>query len=162
MSSESPNDDVVVRINLAMPHDIRSWSYGEVKRPEFLDPRTGRPARQGLFCDRIFGPVNDWECGCGNYRGEEHEGTVCGSCDVKVASSRVRRSRMAHVELAAPVVHPWYFRRTSILARVLDMKPESVEKVIYFVDRVVVDPGWPGQTRLKRGQLLHDQDYLRA
>jgi DNA-directed RNA polymerase subunit beta' len=154
------NDFEAVRISLASPCDIRSWSYGEVKKPGALDPSTGRPQRDGLFCERIFGPEKDWECSCGKYRGTEHEGTACDYCGVKVLHSAVRNERMGHIELAAPVVHPWYLRAMpSRIGLFLDMKTTSLEKIIYFQDRVVVDAGL---TSLRERQLLTEWDYRKA
>ena len=104
------NDYASVKISLARPHDIRSWSFGEVKKPETINYRTYRPEKDGLFCERIFGPEKDWECACGKYRGMKYKGMICDRCGVKVTHSRVRRKRMGHIELAAPVVHIWFFK----------------------------------------------------
>ena len=104
------NDYGAVRISLASPHDIRSWSFGEVKKPETINYRTYRPEKDGLFCEKIFGPEKDWECSCGKYRGMKYKGMICDRCGVKVTHSRVRRKRMGHIELAAPVVHIWFFK----------------------------------------------------
>ena len=104
------NDYAAVKISLARPHDIRSWSFGEVKKPETINYRTYRPEKDGLFCERIFGPEKDWECSCGKYRGMKYKGMICDRCGVKVTHSRVRRKRMGHIELAAPVVHIWFFK----------------------------------------------------
>ena len=135
------NDYASVKISLARPHDIRSWSFGEVKKPETINYRTYRPEKDGLFCERIFGPEKDWECACGKYRGMKYKGMICDRCGVKVTHSRVRRKRMGHIELAAPVVHIWFFKAMpSRLGNLLDMKTTSLEKVIYFQDYVVVDP----------------------
>ena len=136
------NDYASVKISLARPHDIRSWSFGEVKKPETINYRTYRPEKDGLFCERIFGPEKDWECACGKYRGMKYKGMICDRCGVKVTHSRVRRKRMGHIELAAPVVHIWFFKAMpSRLGTLLDMKTTSLEKVIYFQDYVVTDPG---------------------
>ena len=135
------NDYTSVKISLARPHDIRSWSFGEVKKPETINYRTYRPEKDGLFCERIFGPEKDWECACGKYRGMKYKGMICDRCGVKVTHSRVRRKRMGHIELAAPVVHIWFFKAMpSRLGNLLDMKTTSLEKVIYFQDYVVIDP----------------------
>ena len=135
------NDYGSVKIGLASPHDIRSWSFGEVKKPETINYRTYRPERDGLFCERIFGPEKDWECACGKYRGMKYKGMICDRCGVKVTHSRVRRKRMGHIELAAPVVHIWFFKSMpSRLGALLNMKTTSLEKVIYFQDYVVTDP----------------------
>ena len=131
-----------MKISLARPHDIRSWSFGEVKKPETINYRTYRPEKDGLFCERIFGPEKDWECACGKYRGMKYKGMICDRCGVKVTHSRVRRKRMGHIELAAPVVHIWFFKAMpSRLGSLLAMKTTSLEKVIYFQDYVVIDPG---------------------
>ncbi len=136
------NDYGAVRISLASPHDIRSWSFGEVKKPETINYRTYRPEKDGLFCERIFGPEKDWECACGKYRGMKYKGMICDRCGVKVTHSRVRRKRMGHIELAAPVVHIWFFKAMpSRLGTLLDMKTTSLEKIIYFQDYVVIDAG---------------------
>lgn len=160
VSYERINDYGSVRISLASPHDIRSWSFGEVKKPETINYRTYRPEKDGLFCERIFGPEKDWECACGKYRGMKYKGMICDRCGVKVTHSRVRRKRMGHIELAAPVVHIWFFKAMpSRLGTLLDMKTTSLEKIIYFQDCVVVDPG---TTPLKEKQLLTEEDYRKA
>jgi len=154
------NDYASVKISLARPHDIRSWSFGEVKKPETINYRTYRPEKDGLFCERIFGPEKDWECACGKYRGMKYKGMICDRCGVKVTHSRVRRKRMGHIELAAPVAHIWFFKAMpSRLGNLLDMKTTSLEKVIYFQDYVVVDPK---DTPLKRQQLLTEEEYRTA
>jgi DNA-directed RNA polymerase subunit beta' len=154
------NDYASVKISLARPHDIRSWSFGEVKKPETINYRTYRPEKDGLFCERIFGPEKDWECSCGKYRGMKYKGMICDRCGVKVTHSRVRRKRMGHIELAAPVVHIWFFKAMpSRLGNLLDMKTTSLEKVIYFQDYVVVDKK---DTPLKRQQLLTEEEYRAA
>ena len=154
------NDYASVKISLARPQDIRSWSFGEVKKPETINYRTYRPEKDGLFCERIFGPEKDWECACGKYRGMKYKGMTCDRCGVKVTHSRVRRKRMGHIELAAPVVHIWFFKAMpSRLGNLLDMKTSSLEKVIYFQDYVVVDPGI---TDLKLQQILTDDEYKQA
>ena len=154
------NDYAAVKISLARPHDIRSWSFGEVKKPETINYRTYRPEKDGLFCERIFGPEKDWECACGKYRGMKYKGMICDRCGVKVTHSRVRRKRMGHIELAAPVVHIWFFKAMpSRLGNLLDMKTTSLEKVIYFQDYVVVDPG---ETSLERQQLLTEEEFRAA
>ncbi len=154
------NDYASVKISLARPHDIRSWSFGEVKKPETINYRTYRPEKDGLFCERIFGPEKDWECSCGKYRGMKYKGMICDRCGVKVTHSRVRRKRMGHIELAAPVVHIWFFKAMpSRLGNLLDMKTSSLEKVIYFQDYVVVDPK---ETPLKRQQLLTEEEFRTA
>ena len=154
------NDYSAVKISLARPHDIRSWSFGEVKKPETINYRTYRPEKDGLMCERIFGPEKDWECACGKYRGMKYKGMICDRCGVKVTHSRVRRKRMGHIELAAPVVHIWFFKAMpSRLGALLDMKTSSLEKVIYFQDYVVLDAG---DTPLKAQQLLTEEEYRQA
>ena len=154
------NDYGSVKISLARPHDIRSWSFGEVKKPETINYRTYRPEKDGLFCERIFGPEKDWECACGKYRGMKYKGMICDRCGVKVTHSRVRRKRMGHIELAAPIVHVWFFKAMpSRLGSLLAMKTSSLEKVIYFQDYVVVDPG---DTALEPRQLLTEEEYRAA
>ena len=159
-SYERVNDYASVKISLARPHDIRSWSMGEVKKPETINYRTYRPEKDGLFCERIFGPEKDWECACGKYRGMKYKGMICDRCGVKVTHSRVRRKRMGHIELAAPVVHIWFFKAMpSRLGNLLAMKTSSLEKVIYFQDYVVTDPG---TTDLEKQQLLTEEEYRAA
>jgi DNA-directed RNA polymerase subunit beta' len=154
------NDYASVKISLARPHDIRSWSFGEVKKPETINYRTYRPEKDGLFCERIFGPEKDWECACGKYRGMKYKGMICDRCGVKVTHSRVRRKRMGHIELAAPVVHIWFFKAMpSRLGSLLAMKTTSLEKVIYFQDYVVIDPK---DTTLKHQQLLTEEEFRQA
>ena len=150
------NDYGAVKISLASPQDIRSWSFGEVKKPETINYRTYRPERDGLFCERIFGPEKDWECACGKYRGMKYKGMICDRCGVKVTHSRVRRKRMGHIELAAPVVHIWFFKSMpSRLGALLNMKTTNLEKVIYFQEYVVIDPG---DTPLRKGQMLTEDE----
>ena len=154
------NDYGSVKIQLASPNDIRSWSFGEVKRPETINYRTYRPEKDGLFCERIFGPERDWECACGKYKGTKHKGIICDRCGVKVTHSRVRRKRMGHINLAAPVVHIWFFKALpSRLGTLLAMKTADLEKVILFQDYVVTDPG---QTPLKDKQVLTEDEYRGA
>jgi DNA-directed RNA polymerase subunit beta' len=117
------NDYGAIKIGLASPHDIRDWSFGEVKKPETINYRTYRPERDGLFCERIFGPEKDWECACGKYRGMKYKGMICDRCGVKVTHSRVRRKRMGHIELAAPVVHIWFFKSKDDVAGEGDLFP---------------------------------------
>jgi DNA-directed RNA polymerase subunit beta' len=151
------NDYSAVKIRLASPEDIRSWSYGEVKKPETINYRTYRSEKDGLFCERIFGPERDWECACGKYKGIKHKGIICDRCGVKVTHSRVRRKRMGHISLAAPVVHIWFFKAMpSRLGTLLGMKTNALERVVYFQDHVVTDPG---NTPLKRFQLLTEEQY---
>jgi DNA-directed RNA polymerase subunit beta' len=154
------NDYSCVRISLASPNDIRSWSFGEVKKPETINYRTYRPEKDGLFCERIFGPERDWECACGKYKGTKHKGIICDRCGVKVTHSRVRRKRMGHINLAAPVVHIWFFKAMpSRLGALLDVKTTNLEKVVYFQEYIVTDPG---DTPLKKKQLLSEEEYRAA
>ncbi|MBN1795613.1 MAG: DNA-directed RNA polymerase subunit beta' [Sedimentisphaerales bacterium] len=154
------NDYGSVKITLASPNDIRSWSFGEVRKPETINYRTYRPEKDGLFCERIFGPERDWECACGKYKGTKYKGIICDRCGVKVTHSRVRRKRMGHINLAAPVVHIWFFKSIpNHLGKLLDMKGSDLEKIIYFQDYVVVDSG---QSPLKVGQLLTEEEYREA
>jgi len=154
------NDYSAVKITLASPNDIRAWSYGEVKKPETINYRTYRPEKDGLFCERIFGPERDYECACGKYRGTKYKGIICDRCGVKVTHSRVRRKRMGHINLASPVVHIWFFKSMpSRLGTLLGMKTSDLEKVIYYQDYVVVDHG---DTELKHKQMLTEDDYRTA
>ncbi len=154
------NDYGSVKITLASPNDIRSWSFGEVKKPETINYRTYRPERDGLFCERIFGPERDWECACGKYKGTKYKGIICDRCGVKVTHSRVRRKRMGHINLAAPIVHIWFFKAMpSRLGNLLDMKTSDLEKVVYYQDYMVVDVG---TSTLKRKQLLTEEEYRDA
>ncbi len=146
-----------MQIGLASPDKIRSWSYGEVKKPETINYRTLKPEKQGLFDERIFGPTKDYECACGKYKRIRYKGRVCDRCGVEVTSSKVRRERMGHIELAAPVSHIWYFKGIpSRMGLVLDMSPRSLEEVIYFASYVVLDPG---DTPLEKKQLLSEAEY---
>jgi len=149
-----------IRIGLASPEKIRSWSFGEVKKPETINYRTFKPERDGLFCAKIFGPVKDYECLCGKYKRLKHRGVICEKCGVEVTLSKVRRERMGHIELASPVAHIWFLKSLpSRLGLLLDMTLRDIERVLYFEAFVVIDPG---MTRLERGQLLTDEAYLDA
>jgi len=149
-----------VRIRLGSPEDFRSASYGEVKKPETINYRTFRPEKDGLFCERIFGPERDYECHCGKYRGQKHMGIVCDKCGVMVTTSRERRKRMGHISLAAPVAHIWFFSVTpSRIGNLLAMKKNQLERVIYFQDYVVIDPG---ESDFKPCQLITEDEYRRA
>ena len=153
------NDYGSVTVSLAAPNDIRSWSYGEIRKPETINYRTYRAEKDGLFCERIFGPERDWECFCGKYKGTKHKGMICDRCGVKVTHSRVRRKRMGHINLAAPIVHIWFFKAMpSRLGALLGMRTGDLEKVIYFQDYVVVDPM---DSPLKERQIL-SEDELRS
>ncbi|QNM97162.1 DNA-directed RNA polymerase subunit beta' [Chitinimonas koreensis] len=147
-----------IRIGLASPDKIRSWSYGEVKKPETINYRTFKPERDGLFCARIFGPVKDYECLCGKYKRLKHRGVICEKCGVEVTLSKVRRERMGHIELASPVAHIWFLKSLpSRLGMVLDITLRDIERVLYFEGFIVIEPG---MTPLQRGQLLSEDDYL--
>jgi DNA-directed RNA polymerase subunit beta' len=147
-----------IKIGLASPEKIRSWSFGEVKKPETINYRTFKPERDGLFCAKIFGPVKDYECLCGKYKRLKHRGVICEKCGVEVTLSKVRRERMGHIELASPVAHIWFLKSLpSRLGMVLDMTLRDIERVLYFEGFVVVEPG---MTPLNRGQLLTEEDYL--
>jgi len=146
-----------MKIGLASPDKIRSWSFGEVKKPETINYRTLKPEKDGLFCERIFGPTKDWECHCGKYKRVRYKGVVCDRCGVEVTKAKVRRERMGHIELAAPVSHIWYFKGIpSRMGLVLDMSPRALEEVIYFASYVVTEPG---DTALERKQLLSEKEY---
>jgi DNA-directed RNA polymerase subunit beta' len=150
-----------IRIGLASPDMIRSWSYGEVKKPETINYRTFKPERDGLFCAKIFGPINDYECLCGKYKRLKHRGVVCEKCGVEVTLAKVRRERMGHIELASPVAHIWFLKSLpSRIGLLLDMTLRDIERVLYFESFVVVDPGMTSD--LERGQLLTDEQYLEA
>ncbi len=146
-----------MRIGLASPELIREWSSGEVRKPETINYRTLKPERDGLFCERIFGPTRDWECHCGKYKRVRYKGIICDRCGVEVTRSKVRRERLGHIELAAPVSHIWYFKGIpSRMGLLLDMSPRSLEKVLYFVSYIVIDPG---ETPLMKKQLLTETEY---
>ncbi|MBR0383276.1 MAG: DNA-directed RNA polymerase subunit beta', partial [Eubacteriaceae bacterium] len=149
-----------LQVSLADPNKIREWSRGEVKKPETINYRTQKPEKEGLFCEKIFGPTKDWECNCGKYKRVRHKGTVCENCGVEVTRKSVRRERMGHIELAAPVSHIWYFKGVpSRMGLILEMSPRDLEKVIYFASYVVTDPG---TTPLEYKQVLSDNQYNEA
>ncbi|MRI32989.1 DNA-directed RNA polymerase subunit beta' [Endozoicomonas sp. OPT23] len=149
-----------IRIGLASPEMVRSWSYGEVKKPETINYRTFKPERDGLFCAKIFGPVKDYECLCGKYKRLKHRGVICEKCGVEVALAKVRRDRMGHIELASPVAHIWFLKSLpSRIGLLLDMTLRDIERVLYFESYVVVDPG---MTTLEKNQLLSDEQYYEA
>lgn len=151
------NNFEFMKIGLASPEKIRSWSRGEVKKPETINYRTLKPEKEGLFCERIFGPQKDWECHCGKYKRVRYKGVVCDRCGVEVTRAKVRRERMGHIELAAPVSHIWYFKGIpSRMGLALDMSPRSLEEIIYFASYVVTDPG---ETPLEKKQLLSEKEY---
>jgi len=154
------NNFDAIQIGLASPEQIREWSRGEVKKPETINYRTLKPERDGLFCERIFGPIKDWECHCGKYKRVRYKGIVCDRCGVEVTKAKVRRERMGHIELAAPVSHIWYFKGIpSRMGLILDMSPRSLEKVLYFASYVVLDPK---DTPLLKKQLLNEKEYREA
>ncbi len=157
---ESDTGHDYASITLASPETVRSWSYGEVKNPETINYRTFKPEKGGLFCERIFGPTKDWECACGKYKRIKHKGVVCDRCGVEVTLARVRRERMGHIELAVPVSHIWFFKCTpSRMGLVLDMTARALERVLYYEDYIVVDPG---DTPLQQKQLLSELEYREA
>ena len=160
---EKPKDPVsfdAIRIRLASPHTIRAWSSGEVKKPETINYRTFRPERDGLFCAVIFGPVKDYECICGKYKRMKYRGVVCEKCGVEVISSKVRRERLAHIELATPVSHVWFFKGLpSRIGNILDMTLRELERILYFENYVVIDPG---ETEFKKLELLNEEQYRKA
>ncbi|MBV8597004.1 MAG: DNA-directed RNA polymerase subunit beta', partial [Candidatus Eremiobacteraeota bacterium] len=146
-----------MRIGLASPEQIRAWSFGEVKKPETINYRTLKPERDGLFCEKIFGPTKDWECHCGKYKRIRFKGMICDRCGVEITRAKVRRERMGHIELATPVSHIWYFKGVpSRIGILLDMSPRQLEKVIYFAAYIVIDPGG---TPLEKREILTEQKY---
>ena len=146
-----------IKIGLASPEKIREWSKGEVKKPETINYRTLKPERDGLFCERIFGPTKDWECHCGKYKRARYKGIVCDRCGVEVTKSKVRRERMGHIELAAPVSHIWYFKGIpSRMGLMLDITPRALEKVLYFASYIVIDAG---DTALVKCQVISEKEY---
>ena len=158
---EQENHDFdAIKVGLASPEVIRSWSYGEVKKPETINYRTFKPERDGLFCAKIFGPVKDYECLCGKYKRLKHRGVVCEKCGVEVTQTKVRRERMGHIELASPVAHIWFLKSLpSRIGLMLDMTLRDIERILYFETFVVTEGG---MTTLERGQLLSDEAYLEA
>jgi len=160
---EKPKNPILfdaMRVRLASPEKIKSWSYGEVKKPETINYRTFKPERDGLFCAKIFGPVKDWECNCGKYKRMKHKGVVCEKCGVEVILSRVRRERLGHIELACPVAHIWFFKGLpSRIGHVLAISLKDLERIIYFENYVVIDPG---DSDFERGQLLSEEEFHEA
>ena len=153
------NDFNAIRISLASPEQIRGWSYGEVTKPETINYRTLKPEKDGLFCERIFGPTKDWECYCGKYKRVRFKGIVCDKCGVEVARSKVRRERMGHIELASPVSHIWYFKGTpSRIGLLLDLSPRNLERILYFALYVITDIDEDARQR----ELMHmDEELLK-
>ena len=142
-----------ISINLASPDAIRKWSSGEVKKPETINYRSLKPEVDGLFCERIFGPTRDWECHCGKYKKIKYKGKICEKCGVEITRAKVRRERMGHIELAAPVSHIWYFKGIpSKLSIILDISPRMLEKVLYFGMYIITDPGYIRE--LEQGQII--------
>ena len=149
-----------LKIAIASPEKIRSWSYGEVKKAETINYRTLKPERDGLFCEKIFGPTKDFECSCGKYKRLRYKNIVCDRCGVEVTRSKVRRERMGHIELATPVSHIWFFKGIpSRMGLVLDMSPRVLEKVLYFASYIVLDPK---ETGLEYKQVLTEREYREA
>ena len=147
-----------IKIGLASPEKIREWSYGVVEKPETINYRTQKPEKDGLFCEKIFGPTKDWECHCGKYKKIRFKGKVCERCGVEVTRAKVRRERMGHIELAAPVSHIWYFKGTpSRIGQMLEVSQKRLEEVLYFTKYIVIDPGNTGLTKC---QLLTEVEYL--
>src|SRR5438128_4206957 len=149
-----------IKISIASPERIRSWSFGEIKKPETINYRTFKPERDGLFCARIFGPIKDYECLCGKYKRMKYRGIICEKCGVEVTLSKVRRDRMGHIELASPVAHIWFLKSLpSRIGLLLDMTLKDLERVLYFENYVVIEAGL---TTLKQHQLLSEEEYLQA
>ena len=154
------SDFDAIRISLASPEKIMSWSHGEVTKPETINYRTFKPERDGLFCAKIFGPITDWECLCGKYKRMKHRGVICDKCGVEVTQAKVRRERLGHITLATPVSHVWFFKGLpSRIGHLLDISLRDLERVLYFEAYVVVDPG---ETELKQNQLLNEEQYRKA
>src|SRR6201998_1994715 len=149
-----------IKIGIASPERIRSWSFGEIKKPETINYRTFKPERDGLFCARIFGPIKDYECLCGKYKRMKYRGIICEKCGVEVTLSKVRRDRMGHIELASPVAHIWFLKSLpSRIGLLLDMTLKDLERILYFENYVVIEPGL---TPLKLHQLLSEEEYAKA
>src|SRR5438128_2550630 len=149
-----------IKISIASPERIRSWSFGEIKKPETINYRTFKPERDGLFCARIFGPIKDYECLCGKYKRMKYRGIICEKCGVEVTLSKVRRDRMGHIELASPVAHIWFLKSLpSRIGLLLDMTLKDLERILYFENFVVIEPGL---TPLKLHQLLSEEEYAKA
>ena len=149
-----------IKIGIASPDMIRSWSFGEVKKPETINYRTLKPERDGLFCERIFGPTKDWECNCGKYKRTRFKGVVCDKCGVEVTKAKVRRERMGHIELAAPVSHIWYYKGIpSRMGMLLELSPRILDKVLYFANFIVLDPGNEAVTGVHLHDLINDDKY---
>ena len=157
---KNPLNYVAVRIGLASPDKIRSWSHGEVKKPETINYRTFKPEKDGLFCAKIFGPVKDYECLCGKYKRMKHRGITCEKCGVEVIQSKVRRERMGHIDLATPVAHIWFLKSLpSRIGNLLDISLKSLERVLYCESYMVTNPG---ESALEVGEILTEEDYREA
>ena len=160
---DKPTDPLsfsAVKISVASPEKIRSWSYGEVKKPETINYRTFKPERDGLFCAKIFGPVRDFECICGKYKRMKHRGIVCDKCGVEVIHSKVRRERLGHINLATPVAHIWFLKSLpSRLGSILDITLKDMERVLYAEAYIVLDPGDIAVTKLARCQIVSDDEF---
>ena len=157
---KNPLNFNAIRISLASPDKIRSWSHGEVKKPETINYRTFKPERDGLFCAKIFGPTKDYECNCGKYKRMRHRGVVCEKCGVEVIQSKVRRERMGHIDLATPVAHIWFLKSLpSRIGTLLDMTLKELEKILYFESYVVIEPG---ATPLQERELLSETRYRKV
>ena len=160
LAKEQTNHFDAISINVASPDTIRSWSHGEVKNPETINYRSLKPEKGGLFCERIFGPTRDWECNCGKHKRVKSKGIVCDRCGVEVTQAKVRRERMGHIELAVPVSHIWFFKcMPSRIGLILDMPAKSLEKVLYYEEYVVTEPG---DTDFQLGQTLSEDEYYEA
>jgi DNA-directed RNA polymerase subunit beta' len=145
-----------IQVKLASPEVIRSWSYGEVTKPETINYRTFKPEKDGLFCERIFGPVKDWECSCGKYKRIRYRGVICDRCGVEVTQSKVRRERLGHIELAVPVSHIWFLKSLpSRIGHLLEMSIRDLERVLYYESYVIIDPG---ETNLRKKDLLSEEN----
>jgi len=150
-------DHSAIMIQLASPDKIREWSYGEVTKPETINYRTFKPEKDGLFCERIFGPVKDWECNCGKYKRIRFRGMVCDKCGVEVTQSKVRRERLGHIELAVPIAHIWFFKGLpSRVGQLLAMKVKDLERILYYESSVILDAG---NTELQRGDVVSDEEW---
>ena len=160
-ATNQPIEFDAIQIGLASPEKIREWSRGEVKKPETINYRTLKPEKDGLFCEKIFGPTKDWECHCGKYKKIRYKGVVCDRCGVEVTKASVRRERMGHIELAAPVSHIWYFKGIpSRMGLMLDISPRTLERVLYFASYIVLDAG--EATSLSYKQVLSEAEYQDA
>ncbi|MCK4248529.1 MAG: DNA-directed RNA polymerase subunit beta', partial [Candidatus Omnitrophica bacterium] len=159
LEEQNVNTFDAISIRIASPDVIRSWSKGEVKKPETINYRTFKPEKDGLFCEKIFGPTKDWECNCGKYKRIKHKGVVCDRCGVEVTLSKIRRERLGHIDLCTPVSHIWFFKAMpSRMAALLDISIRALEKVLYYEEYIVIDPG---ATNLKHQELLTEEEYQR-